>query len=397
LTGLRAVPTDSKQIAWPGLVKHWHGWSSLPTIVRADIPGLQRMSWTRVGWLFLVTLGFTVFSLSGQIIRAGEWPWMHGHDLGLDSVNWFFHYLFYFGPVLITLTLADNLPFTGAKRTAALVVALLIGVQFQWPLICTYVPSGDTSCDDFPRFLWRSWTEMLGENTVFAVMDAAPIALTYFYRRRDRRAAKALHEAEVARTDLQRRTLEAQLHTMQARVEPSFLFDTLGDIGELYDREPAAGERILNELIDYLRAALPDTSTAGSTLRQEAALARAYLAILRIRAHGRLAADVRIPESLDGARIPPVMIVPLLAAGIGPAPAIAAGCSIQLAAIDDGAVLRLVITGRGTSMRALDDAQVVDETRERLRTLYGENASLQVHAEPGRRLAIVLELPRIDD
>jgi hypothetical protein len=40
---------------------------------------------------------------------------------------------------------------------------------------------------------------------------------------------------------------------------------------------------MLDELILYLRAALPDMRAVNSTLKQEVDLARAYLAILQIR------------------------------------------------------------------------------------------------------------------
>lgn len=368
-----------------------NAWSFVPDALRFDVPGLRGMSWTRIGGLFGVALGFAVFSLSGQIIRAGEWPWIQGRDFMLDAANWFVRYLIDFAPVLLALTLADNLPFRGARRVAALAVALVVGAQFQWPILC--------ACGqgyDFAAFPWRSWTEMLWEHTVWTMVYCTPIALTYFYRRRDQHVAKALHDAEVARTELQRRILEAELHTMQARVEPSFLFDTLGDVGELYDREPAAGERMLDELISYLRAALPDADAAGSTLQQEAALAHAFLAILQFRMQGRFAFKVRIPEEMKDAPIPPVILVPILAAGIGPESASEVESSVQLAAIMDAANVRVVIIGRGPAMRVANEAQTVRDIRERLRLLYGDRATLRIDAEIERRLTVVLEIPGAD-
>jgi LytS/YehU family sensor histidine kinase len=181
---------------------------------------------------------------------------------------------------------------------------------------------------------------------------------------------------------------------MQARVEPSFLFDTLGEIAERYDRDPGAGEQMLNELIDYLRAALPDVGVPGSTLRQEAALARAFLAILAIRADGRLAVQVQIADGLDELGMPPAILVPLLAAAVPISSPIATPSSVQLAAIVDGALVRIVITGRGASMRAVSETQIVHDIRERLRSFYGEAATLDVHVEPARRLTLVLRLPR---
>ena len=65
-----------------------------------------------------------------------------------------------------------------------------------------------------------------------------------------------------------RRLVEAQLQAMQARVDPQMFFDTLDTVQRLYTSDPRRAEGLLDELIVFLRAALPRLRTASSTLAQ---------------------------------------------------------------------------------------------------------------------------------
>ena len=118
-------------------------------------------------------------------------------------------------------------------------------------------------------------------------------AATFVYtdRRRALAARARMHAAELERARAAKRTLESRLQAMQARVEPQFLFNTLAQVRDLYRADAALGERMLDELIAYLRAAMPKMRDTSSTVGQEIELVRAYLAhraaAARRRAHVR--------------------------------------------------------------------------------------------------------------
>ena len=67
---------------------------------------------------------------------------------------------------------------------------------------------------------------------------------------------------------------------MQARVEPRFLFNTLAQVERLYEIDAQRADRMLDDLIVYLRAALPQLRETTSTLSREIELAKAYLNIV---------------------------------------------------------------------------------------------------------------------
>ena len=361
----------------------------LPRALRTDLRCLNGLSWPVVGALCAVAFGFAVYSIPAMLFLNETGLHAPFHAYAAEFFGWFVRYIVQFGPVLVALVVADNVPVTGTRRFALLAIALLLGAQMQWPLRCLYEPGTETACADFPASLWKSWREM-AQNTLWTIGFATPLTLVAFSRRRDLRIARALHAAELARVDAARRTLETDLQTMQARVEPRFLLDTLDDIGTLYTQDPGNGERMLDELIRYLRAALPDMRVTSSTLRREMALAGAYLALLRIRARDALVVD--LDAGSDDAVMPPMLILPLLAAAIGPAGDDGARTSLHVAAAVDGETVGVRITGRGPAIRAVDAARVED-IRERVRALYQDAATLTVDARAARTLSAQLVIP----
>ena len=121
------------------------------------------------------------------------------------------------------------------------------------------------------------------------IMICGFIAAGYYFRRRGAQRAATLRAAQVEGAQLARQTLESKLQAMQARVEPEFLFDTLVEVQRLYETDARRADRILDQLIVYLRAALPQLHDAASTMGKEIDLAHAYLAILKMRFGERLA------------------------------------------------------------------------------------------------------------
>jgi hypothetical protein len=356
------------------------------------------MSWGSIAGLVAVACGFAVYSMPSVLfLPGGVGPKGTSLDYTAAYFGWFVRYLVGFGLVLVALTLADNLPLAGVKRIAALAAAVVIGANVQQPLRCVYEPQEESGCAHFPSSLWQSWLE-LNHYTLSTIAFSTPIALVYLYRRRDMRVARALHAAELARVNLQRKTLAADLQTMQARVEPVFLLDTLRDIGALFDRDAANGEHMLDELIGYLRAALPDMRAANSTLRKEMALARAYLAILRIRAGDRLIVDVDIAEHGGDIVMPPMVVLPLIAAAIGSTGAIAGDrlSAIRVIASLDADRAEVAIAAIGTALRAIAGDPIVHAIRERLHVLYGDRASLALAPATASVVTARLAFPRED-
>jgi two-component system sensor histidine kinase AlgZ len=103
----------------------------------------------------------------------------------------------------------------------------------------------------------------------------------------------------------------ARLNELQSRIRPHFLFNTLNSAIALVRAEPAKAEMLLEDLSDLFRHALMDQGESV-TLADEIALARRYLAIEQVRFGERLQIEWSLDAAADGARLPPLLLQPLV-------------------------------------------------------------------------------------
>lgn len=93
-------------------------------------------------------------------------------------------------------------------------------------------------------------------------------AAVYASRRRRARMLAALLAAELGRATSQQRLAEARLASLQARVDPDFLLQTLTRLEQSYEADPDAADRLLDELIAFLRGALADIRASAAAAPQ---------------------------------------------------------------------------------------------------------------------------------
>jgi len=103
----------------------------------------------------------------------------------------------------------------------------------------------------------------------------------------------------------------ARLAELQARIRPHFLFNTLNSAIALVRAEPRKAEQMLEDLSDLFRYALAEQGPSV-TLADEISLAQRYLAIEQIRFGDRLALDWSLDARADAARLPPLLLQPLV-------------------------------------------------------------------------------------
>jgi hypothetical protein len=210
-----------------------------------------------------------------------------------------------------------------------------------------------------------------------------------------------LHAAEVSRSELagdelRASSAQARLQVLQAQVEPHFLFNTLAHVKWLFRRDPANGRRMLDRLIDYLRAALPRVRQPTATLGEELELARAYLDIQQLRIGGRLAFTIEVPDEIAAFRFPPLMLLTLVENAIkhGIAPQTGGG-AIAIRAQVDANVLRIEVRDTGAGLReASGRGMGLSNVRARLAALFGSGARLVIEPNPPHGVVAAIEIPR---
>ena len=264
-----------------------------------------------------------------------------------------------------------------AVSAAALGTALDAAVTYSiWP-----GPPWSRSATAWSNFGWS------------AILCAAAI-LIYDARMRALQRAAALRELRLERARVVRRTVETQMQAMQARVDPRFLFDTMAAAERIYESDAAAGDRLLDALIAYLRAVLPDLHNATSMLGKQIDLATAWLAIQRVLRSGQLTIATEAADDVRPARFPSLTVIPLLEELLAQAPPSAV---VTVSARREGPRLLLNVRRAGTvDGRAPEESGSVTGLRTRLRDLYGDAASLFFAASAVRGYESTLELPYED-
>jgi LytS/YehU family sensor histidine kinase len=230
---------------------------------------------------------------------------------------------------------------------------------------------------------------------VWGLMWGGLIALVYFKRRRDEELAAVLHATHLSQVELKKKALESQLQLMQGQVEPQFLFTTLRRVGDLYETDRSSADGMLDDLILYLRAALPQMRTSTSTLGQEIQLARAYMNIERVSARDRLDFAFDVPDRLVIAAFPPMVLLPLIEAfALRGRNAARDGEVLRVEACADAGTLKLTLTVKHPPA-AQPSRAGVENIRSRLSALYGAEGKLRLERLNPHGTVVTMELPHV--
>ena len=151
---------------------------------------------------------------------------------------------------------------------------------------------------------------------VYAIVFSMIMALLFFaHLRRSRaqeQAAARLAAAQAAQIDARRRLVQARLQAVQARIDPHLLFEMLDIVRRAYEDDAARAEELLDELVAFLRAALPRLRTNSSSVQREVQLARAYAQLRTLAGASNIEMSIDVAPEVAEARFPPGVLLPLL-------------------------------------------------------------------------------------
>lgn len=356
-----------------------------------------RLDWAHLRWALVFIAVLQVVGPNGLLQHAGD-QWI------ALFIPRNLRMLIGVAATMLAVLAADEAVVRGAPRVRSYVVALFVASALAAPLQVPLsealfvlfdgrLPAESAQLADFAERFDLALYVFFG-NFLYGSLAC----LVYVHLSAARLARARMHAAELAREQARRRTLESRLQAMQARVEPQFLFNTLAQMGDLYEHDAALGGRVLDDLITYLRAALPHLRESSSTLGQEVELVRAWLDIMRVRLGSRLAYSIDVPEATKSARLPPMLLLPLIDHALvhGLQLAEARG-SIRIEARVGEGKLGLSIVDPGAGFVPEGASEHLLAIGERLHALYGDAARFELSRlkERGGTRAM-LEIPHED-
>jgi two-component system LytT family sensor kinase len=246
-----------------------------------------------------------------------------------------------------------------------------------------------------PTVAWTSFVQrQYLLNLDFTLMTYTTVlGLSYALHYSKESQARAVKEAQ-----LETRLVEARLRTLEAELQPHFLFNTLHAISSLVHTNPDGADRMISRLSDLLRLTFDRSGAARVSLQEELEFLQKYLEIEQTRFHDRLTVRFDIdPDTLD-AEVPRLILQPLVENAIkhGVSPKPGAGL-VQIATRRQGENLWIEVSDNGVGLSAGARARLcsgvgLSNTRDRLECLYGPAHRIEF-SDDTKGLAVRLEFP----
>jgi len=200
---------------------------------------------------------------------------------------------------------------------------------------------------------------------------------------------------------LENQATSAQLAMLRYQLNPHFLFNTLNSISTLVLlKQTERANAMLSRLSSFLRYTLANEATAQVTIEQEVETLKLYLGIEKMRFEDRLRPSFDIEPAVEKARLPSLLLQPLVENAIkyavtpqeeGAQIAVAArlaGDRVQITVSDTGAGCGEQGTGASGSTGV-----GLANIRDRLSQAFGEDHRFETKAMTGKGFQVLIEIP----
>jgi signal transduction histidine kinase len=278
--------------------------------------------------------------------------------------------LFWLGTPLISSYAARLRPTSRwAVRIVGVAITLNVGLMIGFAVLA--------SLDVLPWTLyWTMIREAVVPNTVIGVLCSVGFIMY----------SSLKYKAEYE-------TAQARLSSLESRLRPHFLFNTLNSIMALIPDDPVAAERVTEKLAGLLRYSLDATGRNTVRLEQELKVATDYLEIEKTRFGDRLRYVIEIPETLLHVEVPPFSLQTVVENSVK-----YGGSEIRVSAQNGNGrlLLRVWDSGEGFPEKvSLPAGHGLSNLKERLDALWGSKASIEFpRGEAGTVVQISLPNPQ---
>lgn len=209
-----------------------------------------------------------------------------------------------------------------------------------------------------------------------------------------------LEEEIDQREKLESQASSAQLAMLRYQLNPHFLFNTLNSISTLVLlKQTERANAMLARLSSFLRYTLVNESTGKVTLAQEVETLKLYLEIEKMRFEERLRPHFRIESDTIGARLPSLLLQPLIENAIKYAVTPSEdGADIWVTAVREGHAVRIEVADNGDSVAAglvatPSTGVGLANIRDRLSQAYGAAHRFETEQNEKGGFSVIVEIP----
>jgi len=242
---------------------------------------------------------------------------------------------------------------------------------------------------------WQAFGGMLRITAVLALVSG--LSAHYFGRLTSelRDAKVRLKEEELQKERAEKQATAARLSSLESRVEPHFLFNTLNSLSAVIAADPVRAERMVERLARLLRGSLRRPHQSAIELSEEMALVSDYLSLEQDRLGDRLRCSCAVPPELAASLVPPFAVQSLVENSVNHAIAPReGGGTIEVVAKRDADELLVEIrdNGPGFDLAHVPAGHGIETLVSRLDNSFGSSARLEVERRQGW-CVVTLHLP----
>jgi LytS/YehU family sensor histidine kinase len=200
-------------------------------------------------------------------------------------------------------------------------------------------------------------------------------------RHRLQDATLELRTRQVEQERANKLLLEARLSSLESRIHPHFLFNTLNSIASLIPSDPKRAEDTVGKLASLLRFSMSANQARLVPLAQELKIVRDYLEIEATRFGQRLRYEIAVPDALGQIKLPPLALQTLVENSVKHVVAQRtqpAFITINGERNDDQLFLTVCDDGPGFSLANISPDHGLGNLAGRLALLFGDAAHLDV-------------------
>ena len=196
---------------------------------------------------------------------------------------------------------------------------------------------------------------------------------------------------------LRARAGDAELDVLTMQLQPHFLFNTLNLVSQLAYESVARARRALRNLRDLLRESIEHGAARTVSLGEELRFLEAYLDLQRERFGARLDARVAVDVDLLAARVPHMILQPVVENAIRHGVARrGSGGSVRVTgrrADGDRLVIEIADDGPGLRPGSVREGIGLANVRHRLEHLSGGDARVTLRERPGGGTVACVDVP----
>jgi len=233
----------------------------------------------------------------------------------------------------------------------------------------------------------------LAANIVSYGVIGVILALPVFIRQaRQQEVTVKMREQELQVIRLKQMKSRAELQTLQAKINPHFLYNSLNSIASLIHDNPDRAEEMVLSLSDLFRYSTNSQARSFSSVKDEVKMVSTYIDVEKVRFGEKLEFILNIEPGAEQYYIPRFLIQPLVENAIKHGTSKVKQGLIELSVTKEENGLRIVVHDNGPDFPTeVGEGYGLKSTLDKLQLLFPDEFTLNIEASPRKQVNIFIE------